>query len=248
MRLQLLRMMKDKRITKYLKLPFQFDEKRLVADLESIIENQWIPHFNKRDYDGEWKSIALFAKGGDATNIFAFQNDNTAIIETPILNSCSYIKEVIEHFKCALLSFRLLRLNVGAKIKPHRDYKLGYEDNTFRIHIPILTNNNVDFNLDGKRLQMLPGECWYTNVNFTHSVANNGKTDRVHLVIDGERNAWSDDLFFSLAPKASFFPVKEEIHSAETLKKIIEELKMSNEPAAKQLISVLQKNLKKQIK
>ena len=63
------------------------------------------------------------------------------------------------------------------------------------------------------------------------------------MVIDGERNEWSDDLFFSLAPKESFFPVKEEIHSVETLNRIIEELKQSDQPAAKQLIIKLQNEL-----
>jgi len=233
----------NKEITKYLKLPFQFDEERLVADLESIMGSQWIPHFNKEGYEGKWNSIALYASGGEATNIFALNNDEAPIIETHIIKDCLYFKEVICHFKCIMLTVRLLRLEVGAEIKPHSDYNLGYEDNNFRLHIPIITNDDVNFILDGNRLQMLPGECWYTNVNYIHSVSNKGKTDRVHLVIDGKRNAWSDDLFFSLAPKESFFPFKEEIHSAETLEKIIEELKISDQPAVKQLIITLQEEL-----
>ena len=235
--------MEEQKITKYLKLPFQFDEKMLVADLETITGSQWIPHFNKEGYNGKWNSIALYARGGDSTNIFAMNAGDETILETPIMKECLYFKEVIDHFKCTLLSVRLLRLEVGADIKPHSDYNLGYEDNNFRIHIPIKTNDDVYFILDGNRLIMLPGECWYTNVNYVHSVSNKGKTDRIHLVIDGERNAWSDDLFFSLAPKESFFPVREQIHTAENLKRIIEELKLSDQPAAQQLIVKLQEGL-----
>ena len=235
--------MEKQKITKYLKLPFQFDEKMLVADLETITGSQWIPHFNKEGYNGKWNSIALYARGGDSTNIFAMNAGDETILETPIMKDCLYFKVVIDHFKCTLLSVRLLRLEVGADIKPHSDYNLGYEDNNFRIHIPIKTNDDVYFILDGNRLIMLPGECWYTNVNYVHSVSNKGKTDRIHLVIDGERNAWSDDLFFSLAPKESFFPVREQIHTAENLKRIIEELKLSDQPAAQQLIVKLQEEL-----
>ncbi len=237
---------RNQKITKYLKLPFQFDKKRLMADLESIIENQWIPHFNKGGYEGEWTSIALFAKDGDETNIFALSSDDSEIIETPIIKNCFYFKEVINHFKCSLLSVRLLRLGAGASIKPHSDYQLGYEDNSFRLHIPLSTNSDVNFVLDGDRLKMLPGECWYTNVNYTHSVSNEGKSDRIHLVIDGLRNAWSDKIFFLLAPKESFFPIKDENYSPETLKRIIEELKHSDQPAAEKLIIKLQEELNAQ--
>ena len=138
----------------------------------------------------------------------------------------------------------MLKLGVGAEIKPHRDYELGYEDNNFRLHIPITTNSEVSFILDGQRLVMSPGECWYTNVNFVHSVANKGTTDRIHLVIDGERNEWSDALFFSLAPKESFTVVQEENYSAETLKNIIEELKNIDEPATVALVEKLKQQLK----
>lgn len=62
--------------------------------------------------------------------------------------------------------------------------------------------------------------------------------DRIHLVIDGERNDWSDELFFSLAPKANF-RLKEEISKEDTLR-IIEELRMSNLPAAAELIKKME--------
>ena len=29
----------------------------------------------------------------------------------------------------------------------------------------------------------------------THSIVNDGKSDRVHLIIDGIRNSWTDQLF-----------------------------------------------------
>ncbi len=228
--------------TKYLKLPFQFDHEKLVNDLALVVDSNWISHFNTNGYDGEWKAVSLYSPNGETTNIFALSTSNSTASETPILKECSYFKEVIESFKCPILSARLLRLGVGAEIKPHRDYELGYEDGTFRIHVPITTNANVQFVLDGTELTMLPGECWYTNVNHVHAVKNSGKSDRVHLVIDGQRNEWSDQLFFSLAPEESFQPEPQH-DSPGTIQRIIEELQHSDAPIAQQMIAELKQKL-----
>jgi hypothetical protein len=178
--------MMEQKITKYLKLPFNFDEKKLKTDLSLLLQEKWIPHFNTSGYDGDWKVIPLYAKNGNEEDIFALSMGDSSVVETPILKNCAYFKTVIASFKFPILSARLLKLGVGAKIKPHCDHNLGYEDNCFRLHIPITTNDDVSFILDGDLLKMLPGACWYTNVNYTHSVSNTGKSDRVHLVIDGE--------------------------------------------------------------
>lgn len=227
--------------TRHLKLPFEFDVFKLKNELAAILNTEWIPHFNKNGYEGKWNSIALYAQNGDASNIFATQN--AVLEETEILKNSPYIKSVIDSFKCPLLSVRLLRLQKGAFIKPHRDHELGYEDGNFRIHIPIITNPNINFILDGVRLEMLEGECWYTNVNYVHSVSNNGAVDRTHLVIDGERNDWSDELFFSLAPKSSFFPEKKEVHSLETMKQIVAALKLMDTEGAKETITQMQQQI-----
>lgn len=181
--------------TKYLQLPFQFNKQKLLEDLNKIIDSDWISHHYTHNYLGEWNSIALYAEFGDASNISADKMSSIKIEQTQAIKNCNYFQKVINEFKCPLLSVRLLRLTKGSVIKPHKDYQLGYENNNFRLHIPIVTNNQIEFILGGDRLKMLPGECWYTNVNFTHSVANKSTQDRVHLVIDGERNNWSDELF-----------------------------------------------------
>lgn len=159
------------------------------------------------------------------------------------MQNCHYFKELMAEFKSPVLTARILNLSVGAQIKTHTDHESGYEDNLFRIHIPIATNDDVQFILDSERIEMKEGECWYTNVNFPHSVANNGTTDRIHLVIDFERNSWSDDLFFSLAPKESFEIDSTGQHSPETIKQIIEALSLSEEPASKKLIESLKLQL-----
>ena len=180
-------------ITTYLKLPFSFNIQKLQKDLSKI--KHWKSHFNTSGYNGDWKLIALYAPQGDSENIFALNTTDVEISPTDVLMNCFYFQEVISSFKTKIITARIIKLNVGSKIKPHKDHDLGYENGVFRIHIPIITNDKVDFILNGTHLEMKEGQCWYTNVNYTHSVANNGNEDRVHLVIDCVRNNWSDDLF-----------------------------------------------------
>lgn len=236
-------MSKDQ-MTKYLKFPIQFDVERLVEDLSRTMEDKWIPHFNTGGYVGNWNAISLYAKDGNEQNIFAHLPDNTSISETPLMKECPYFKEVLDYFKFPVLSVRLLRLEAGAEIKPHTDYELGYEDGQFRLHIPIVTNPDIEFILADERLTMLPGECWYTNVNFVHSVANRGTVDRVHLVIDGVRNEWTDELFFALAPESSFQSVKEENLSRETIVRMLEEMKNNPQMANHPIIREMEEKLK----
>lgn len=232
-------------ITKFLKLPFVFDSKKLEQDLRHILEKKWVSHFNTDGYKGSWKSVALYSQDGDSSKITVASNtDEVNLKETDIIEGCRYLKNVLSTFKCPFLSVRLLKLAPNSYIKPHKDYNLGYEDGCFRLHIPILTNNNVDFILDNNYIKMKAGECWYTNVNYMHSVSNKGETSRIHLVIDGKRNSWSDDLFFSLASKESFLTKQSVEYSKETIKKIIQELKQNNSPASENLIREFEDKLK----
>jgi hypothetical protein len=215
-------------ITKHLKLPLTFDADSLQKDLNKVLGVKWIDHFNVDCYEGKWNSIPLYSLGGAKNNIIALPSTYSEPVEaTEFMQDCDYFRSVLAQFKCPLISVRLLNLGPGAYIKPHNDYNLGYEDGCFRLHIPILTNPQVKFILDDILLPMLPGECWYTNVNYIHSVSNEGDNDRIHLVIDGERNDWSDSLFFELALKESLVPNKFQTYDLETTQLIIQELEIN---------------------
>lgn len=218
---------KMQQLTRYLKFPVQFDESQLLKDLSDIMDSAWVPHFNTGGYSGNWNAIPLYSQNGEAGNIFAIMDPDVMVSETPIMKNCNYFREVLSWFQFPILSVRLLKLEAGAEIKPHRDHELGYEDGQFRLHIPIVTNPDVEFILDGEQIRMLPGECWYTNVNLVHSVSNRGTIDRVHLVIDGVRNEWTDGLFFTLAPEESFEKKVEQNWSPETMQRMLEELKQN---------------------
>ena len=68
--------------------------------------------------------------------------------------------------------------------------------------MPIETSPEVEFWLNGRRLEMQPGELWYVNVNLRHLVANRTKHSRTHLVIDCEVNEWIRTVFEHTLTKA----------------------------------------------
>lgn len=227
------------KLVRSIKFPFVFDKEQLVVDTNKLIQKKWMNHYNSNDYSGKWTSIALMSKGGKSTNINAFSNSAEDFMPTDVLDSCNYFKEILTGFLFEKTAVRLLNLGPGAEVKPHRDHCLGYEDGMFRLHIPLITNQEVEFILDGQRLIMNEGECWYFNANFLHSVKNGGDQDRIHLVIDGIRNEWTDQLFFSQASADEFInPIP--VIDADQKKLIIAELEKMNSPVAQELI----KNLK----
>lgn len=227
-------------LVRYIKFPLHFDSQRLKEDVQKVMNTNWIDHYNQNDYEGKWTSIALMSVTGKSDNIYAFNFDSKEIVATEVLSTCFYFKEILESLHFEKAAVRLLNLAAGAQIKPHSDHCLGYEDGYFRLHIPIITNPDVIFILDDQRLIMNEGECWYINANFTHSVANNGNEDRIHLVIDGIRNHWSDQLFFENHTENQFQkPISE--MDEKTKQQVIEQLKLMNTDVANEMIERLSK-------
>jgi len=226
-------------LVRTIKFPITFDTERLKADVQKVVKQNWTDHYNTNDYSGKWTSIALMSKSGKSNDIYALPNNEKPITNTEILDSCDYFKTVLDGFQFEKTAVRLLQLSVGAEVKPHSDHCLGYEDGFFRLHIPIITNKEVEFILDGNRVIMNEGECWYIDANFIHSVANRGTIDRIHLVIDGIRNEWTDRLFFAEANPNQFIKPKP-VMSEEQKQLMIAELQRMNSAVANDLIKEME--------
>jgi quercetin dioxygenase-like cupin family protein len=222
-------------LVRTIKFPIAFDTERLKTDVQKVLKQNWIDHYNANDYSGKWTSIALMSQGGKSDAIYAFPNSNEPVVNTEVLESCDYFKTILDGFLFEKTTVRLLQLSVGAEIKPHSDHCLGYEDGSFRLHIPIITNSEVEFILDGDRVIMNEGECWYIDANFVHSVTNRGTNDRIHLVIDGIRNEWTDQLFFAEANPDQFIKPKP-VMNDEQKQLMIAELQRMNSTVANDLI------------
>lgn len=180
--------------TPFLRLPFMFDRHLLAADLDRCRHAAWRGHVNQRDYSGLWTGVSLRSASGAADDLLSIAGID-GYRDTPLLGECEYLRSVVDTFRCEKETVRLLCLMPGSVIREHRDRGASYGDGFFRLHVPITTNADTRFVVGGHLLPMLPGECWYADFTLPHSVRNDGATDRVHLIIDGLRNAWSDRLF-----------------------------------------------------
>lgn len=180
-----------------------YDIGALTQDLRRAEEaTEWA---SKDMHTHKWDSIALHSHDGLAQSHPASiaGGDSHRYRPTRVLESCPYIRDVLQGLGTDIYLVRLLRLKAGGKIKFHTDesvFKQRYD--IIRCHIPIVTHPGCRFQL-GCPVQrpasgsdgvwnanvahdrfLTPGYLWFTNVNALHAVENNSPVDRVHLVID----------------------------------------------------------------
>ena len=105
-----------------------------------------------------------------------------------------------------------------------------------------MTDAAVVFIVDGHPIPMQQGECWYADFDRPHSVKNESAQERIHLVIDGKRNGWTDTLF--AAAGYDFEAERRQLdHSVATKKQMIEQLRFMKTPAAEAIIQRLEQEI-----
>lgn len=228
----------------YTKLPIVFDKVRLLSDLNSA-KQEWIEHFNNQYYNGEWSGIPLIEPVDKNHDLSPGSNFEASYQNTSLLDNLKYFKHVLSYFKCNKTSARLLKLAAGSEIKSHIDPELSYFNGHIRIHIPIVTNNDVIFKVDENYLSMLPGECWYADFSKPHSVKNKGETDRIHLVVDLEINNWLNNLFICQGILGKNEKKPDPVKSMSYAEKLqmIDSLKLLNTTASIKIVKELESNL-----
>jgi len=77
----------------------------------------------------------------------------------------------------------LARMAPGGLIHPHQDTNPAARW-PHKIHVPITTNDQVAFYIDGVAYHLAEGKAVEVNNMATHGVSNNGDTDRIHLIFE----------------------------------------------------------------
>lgn len=133
--------------------------------------------------------MALRSPGG-RISLYPDPNARDPYEDTIYLERCPKLRESLPLLRTVVSSVRFLRLGPGARILEHRDYQIGLEYGEVRLHVPLETSPHVEFELDGRRVEMRAGECWYVDVTRQHRVYNGGEATRIHLVVDCAVNDW----------------------------------------------------------
>ena len=138
-------------------LDAEFDPGRLAADLALVEPGDWVPHFNRGYYEGDWSAVALRAIGGHVRRINPAPVPVEEYADTPLMARFPYFRDVVAAFPMPLRTVRLMRLGARSSILEHRDEYLGYEDGQVRFHIPIVTSPLVEFVVGGQRIALPVG-------------------------------------------------------------------------------------------
>ena len=157
-----------------------FDPVRLAADLARVNEAWWSRHAGPY-HDGAWESVSLWAPRGDIREQSSKGGEFSA---TAALGFVPYVASVIDQLATRRNRIRLMRLRPGGRILRHSDPLHTIAPELIRLHVPVVTNPDVWFMVNDKRIVMGAGETWHVDVRFPHEVENRGTTPRVHLVLD----------------------------------------------------------------
>jgi hypothetical protein len=92
---------------------------------------------------------------------------------------------VAEHYPVGgkILRAMIARLPPGARIDRHRDTDPSFAA-SYRIHIPLQTNDAVSFLVGTERLPTSEGIAFELNNLLPHEVINRGEAHRIHFIFD----------------------------------------------------------------
>jgi mannose-6-phosphate isomerase-like protein (cupin superfamily) len=205
----------------------------------SALKGEWQAHFNTYNYEGSWTALALRSPGGHRHNIIPDMIADADYSDTELMLLFPSVNELLTRFSCPVKSVRFLNLQAGAVIKQHRDNELAFEKGEARLHFTVTTNPGVKFYVEDERIPFKEGDCWYMNANLPHRVANEGNSDRIHLIVDCDVNHWLS----SLITQSDKTSIKEE-NTDNDLLMIISELRRQNTATSDKLAIELEKQLK----
>lgn len=144
--------------------------------LDTTRQKDTIHHTKTQSY-----KISFFDFTTDFSNYTLEMNDGVdkELVEMimPILNDMAKV------YNGKAGRILLTRLSNENDITPHTDLN-EYFNLTRRFHLPIITNEMVDFYVGDEMINMKEGECWEINNKRMHKVINNGSEARVHLLFD----------------------------------------------------------------
>jgi len=145
------------------RLKKSFDPHQLTTAYHSLNHIQTKPANFPGDGSIAWNSLSVYSQGDDLYNFQTY---------------LPFIADLGLQFRLV----RFLTLEPGGYIKEHVDTFLS--GRVVRLHIPVITNDQVEFYLGGERCHWQEGEFWFGDFTVPHWVSNKSDVTRVHLVLD----------------------------------------------------------------
>ena len=148
----------------------------------------------------DWTAISLRGYGPTPLDILKPNVLKSKVKTEAVLQDTSLLEEdgfqvindILAKIPSTFERVRFMKIKANSGIGKHSDRidkDFGIEDgNIIRIHVPIRTNDQVEFYLwEGKEKltnYLEVGHYYYVDVRAPHAVRNSSAVDRIHLVID----------------------------------------------------------------
>ena len=212
---------------------FQFDAQKILQELQAI-KNSFNTIHSIRIKENDLKGFHLIEPSPNG------KKDERGLTyqTTPELDKSPYLQSILDTFQCDKFTFRIHNLVSKGKIELHRDTGSGLLSNIVRIHIPVTTNDEVYFYVDGERVCMKNGECWHANVTLPHEVENRSNNDRLQLMIDCDLNEWWKNILKKHGVELNEISLWDS-HTLKELQAIKENFLMMETDASQELIKEL---------
>lgn len=115
--------------------------------------------------------------------------DNLEAVNRPVLQKLPGVQKLLLDVMRLVDGSRLGRviitkLEPGKKIAPHADTKGDYSKYYTRYHLVLQGLPGSLFTCGDETVNMQTGELWWFDAAAEHSVTNNSRDDRVHMLID----------------------------------------------------------------
>ncbi|WP_035416377.1 aspartyl/asparaginyl beta-hydroxylase domain-containing protein [Ferrimonas kyonanensis] len=167
----------------------RLDPELFQAEIATVAGSKlWQDHVNHQDYRGRWQGLALRCGRHTLHSHPILQLHQlegvSDWVDLPVLERLPSLSRWLSEFVAPVGAARLLRLDPGAHILPHRDHGLGLEHQQARLHLCLEMPEDLRFIVDGQTVPMAAGELWYINADLPHEVCHCGQRPRTSLVMD----------------------------------------------------------------
>lgn len=173
---------------KFLKLDIPVPHKQMLAEAQAL-KSRFTTHRGDEKVHMGWKSLALYGLEENRHENWDDEGYTSAIEAakdfkwTKAAHECPAIMHWLKtQFPCSRFGrVRLMLVEAGGYIAPHSDTTHRILEN---INIPLSNPKECVWHWgDGEDLHMEPGGVYAMNISYTHSIVNNSKEDRYHLIV-----------------------------------------------------------------
>lgn len=171
----------------------KYDEELLVKETKELFLKYAPKEQHGRYHKGGWNGICLHAAYGDVGETRLIKD--APYKKTEALDSAPYFESIIDELPGDKKRIRLMALEPEKNIFWHIDEGDSLDEARVRLHIPIITNAKVHFQISHLNCEWEPGTLYYGDFSFPHRLYNESNIDRVHLVIDIDVNQEIEGLF-----------------------------------------------------